>query len=284
MARSLPRRRTLLTALLGIIIVVVGLLGLTPAAQSAPGATTAGSHDEAKPTIVLVHGSWADASSWTEVVKRLQQDGYQVLAPPNPLRSLSGDAEYIRTFLSTVPGPIVLVGHSYGGAVITNAATGNPNVKALVYVDAFAPDEGEPVLALLGPDSALAVADPTTVFDLRPYPGAPAGDFDVYLKPEVVVNSFAPDLPKRDALAIAATQHPLVFSAGLEPSGVPAWKTIPSWYLIGTEDLIIPEAQQRFMAERAGAEIVEVNASHVSLISKPNAVARLIVAAAEATT
>jgi pimeloyl-ACP methyl ester carboxylesterase len=263
---------------------VVGLLGLTPAAQSAPGATTAGSHDEAKPTIVLVHGSWADASSWTEVVKRLQQEGYQVVAPPNPLRSLSGDAEYIRTFLSTVPGPIVLVGHSYGGAVITNAATGNPNVKALVYVDAFAPDEGEPVLALLGPDSALAVADPTTVFDLRPYPGAPAGDFDVYLKPEVVVNSFAPDLPKRDALAIAATQHPLVFSAGLEPSGVPAWKTIPSWYLIGTEDLIIPEAQQRFMAERAGAEIVEVKASHVSLISKPNAVARLIVAAAEATT
>jgi pimeloyl-ACP methyl ester carboxylesterase len=284
MARTLPRRQTLLTALLGIIIVVVGLLGLTPAAQSAPGATTAESHDEAKPTIVLVHGSWADASSWTEVVKRLQQEGYQVLAPPNPLRSLSGDAEYIRTFLSTVPGPIVLVGHSYGGAVITNAATGNTNVKALVYVDAFAPDEGEPVLALLGPDSALAVADPTTVFDLRPYPGAPAGDFDVYLKPEVVVNSFAPDLPKRDALAIAATQRPIAFSAGLEPSGVPAWKTIPSWYLIGTEDLIIPEAQQRFMAERAGAQIVEVKASHVSLMSKPNAVARLIVAAAEATT
>jgi pimeloyl-ACP methyl ester carboxylesterase len=284
MARTLPRRQTLLTALLGIIIVVVGLLGLTPAAQSAPGATTAESHDEAKPTIVLVHGSWADASSWTEVVKRLQQEGYQVLAPPNPLRSLSGDAEYIRTFLSTVPGPIVLVGHSYGGAVITNAATGNPNVKALVYVDAFAPDEGEQVLALTGPDSALAVADPTTVFDLRPYPGAPAGDFDVYLKPEVVVNSFAPDLPKRDALAIAATQRPIAFSAGLEPSGVPAWKTIPSWYLIGTEDLIIPEAQQRFMAERAGAQIVEVKASHVSLMSKPNAVARLIVAAAEATT
>ena len=284
MARPLPRRRQTLTVLLGIIIVVVGLLGLTPAAHSAPGATTAGPPDEAKPTIVLVHGSWADASSWTEVVKRLQQKGYQVVAPPNPLRSLSGDAEYIRTFLSTVSGPIVLVGHSYGGAVITNAATGNPNVKALVYVDAFAPDEGEQVLPLAGPHSALAVADPTTVFDLRPYPGAPAGDFDVYLKPEVVVNSFAPDLPKRDALAIAATQRPIAFSAGLEPSGVPAWKTIPSWYLIGTEDLIIPEAQQRFMAERAGAEIVEVKASHVSLISKPNSVARLIVVAAEATT
>jgi pimeloyl-ACP methyl ester carboxylesterase len=285
MVRTFSRSRTLLTALFGVIIaVVVGLLGVTPAAQSAPGAATPGSHDQAKPTIVLVHGSWADASSWTDVVKRLQRAGYQVFAPPNPLRSLSGDAEYLRTFLSTVLGPIVLVGHSYGGAVITNAATGNPNVKALVYVDAFAPDEGEQVLSLVGPDSALAVADPTTVFDLRPYPGAPAGDFDVYLKPEVVVDSFAPDLPKRTALALAATQRPIAFSAGLEPSGVPAWKTIPSWYLIGTEDRIIPPAQQRFMAERAGAQIVEVRASHVSLISKPNAVERLIVAAAGATT
>jgi pimeloyl-ACP methyl ester carboxylesterase len=262
---------------------VAGLLALTPAAQSATAAAAARSHDDAKPTVVLVHGSWADASGWTDVVKRLQREGYQVFAPPNPLRSLSGDAEYIRTFLSTVPGPIVLVGHSYGGAVITNAATGNPNVKALVYIDAFAPDEGEQVLPLAGPDSAIAVADPTTVFDLRPYPGAPAGDFDVYLKPEVVVNSFAQDLPKQTALALAATQRPIAFSAGLEPSGVPAWETIPSWYLIGTEDLIIPAAQQRFMAERAGAQIVEVRASHVSLISKPNAVARLIVAAAQAT-
>ena len=284
MARPFSRRRSLLTAVLGGILVVAGLLALTPAAQSATAAAAAGSHDEAKPTIVLVHGSWADASGWTDVVKRLQREGYQVFAPPNPLRSLSGDAEYIRTFLSTVPGPIVLVGHSYGGAVITNAATGNPNVKALVYIDAFAPDEGEQVLSLVGPDSAIAVDDPTTVFDLRPYPGAPAGDFDVYLKPEVVVNSFAQDLPKQTALALAATQRPIAFSAGLEPSGVPAWKTIPSWYLIGTEDRIIPEAQQRFMAERAGAQIVEVRASHVSMMSKPNAVARLIVAAAQATT
>jgi pimeloyl-ACP methyl ester carboxylesterase len=169
-----------------------------------------------------------------------------------------------------VPGRVLLVGHSYRGAVMTNAATGNQNVKALVYVDAFAPDEGELVLPLTGPDSALAVPDPTTVFDLRPYPGAPAGDFDVYLQPEVVVNSFAQDLPRRTAQTLAATQRPIAFSAGLEPSEVPAWKTIPSWYLIGSEDLIIPAAQQRFMAERAGAQIVEVRASHVSLISKPN--------------
>jgi pimeloyl-ACP methyl ester carboxylesterase len=234
--------------------------------------------------IVLMHGSWADGSSWTDVVKRLQREGYQVFAPPNPLRSLAGDAEYLRAFLSTVSGPIVLVGHSYGGAVITNAATGNPNVRALVYVDAFAPDEGEQVLPLTGPDSALAVPDPTTVFDLRPYPGAPPGYVDVYLKPEVVVDSFAQDLPRRTALALAATQRPIAFSAGLEPSGVPAWETIPSWYLLGTEDRIIRPAQQRFMAERAGAQIVEVRASHVSLISKPNAVTRLIVAAAAGAT
>jgi pimeloyl-ACP methyl ester carboxylesterase len=282
MARGFSHRRMLLTAALGMLIVLAGLLALAPAAQSATAAAT-GLRDDAKPTVVLVHGAWADSSGWTDVVTRLQREGYQVVAFPNPLRSLSGDAEYLRTFLSTISGPIVLVAHSYGGAVITNAATGNANVTALVYVDAFAPDEGEQVLSLLGPDSALAVPDPTTVFDLRPYPGAPAGDFDVYLKPEVVVNSFAQDLPRRTALALAATQRPLTFGAGLEPSGVPAWKTIPSWYLIGTEDRIIPEAQQRFMAERAGAEIVEVRASHVSLISRPNAVARLIVAAAEAT-
>ena len=161
--------------------------------------------------------------------------------------------------------------------MITNAATGNPNVQALVYVDAFVPDEGEAVLPLAGPDSALAVADPTTVFDLRPYPGAAAGDFDVYLKPNVVTDYFAPDLPRRTALAMAATQRPIALSAGIEPSGEPAWSTIPSWYLIGTQDLIIPPAQQRFMAERADAHIVEVKASHVSLISKPQAVARLII-------
>ena len=237
----------------------------------------------AKPTIVLVHGAWADSSSWTGVVTRLQRQGYRVLAPPNPLRSLSGDAAYIRAFLATVPGPIVLVGHSYGGAVITNAATGNPNVRALVYIDAFVPDEGEAVLPLAGSDSALAVADPTTVFDLRPYPGAAAGDFDIYLKPNVVTDYFAPDLPRRTALALAATQRPIALSAGSEPSGQPAWRTTPSWYLIGTQDMIIPPAQQRFMAERADAHIVEVKASHVSLISKPQAVARLITTAAQAT-
>jgi pimeloyl-ACP methyl ester carboxylesterase len=266
----------------------VGLLGLGPAAAApaparpAPAAAAATATHGGKPTVVLVHGAWADASSWTDVITKLQRSGYPVLAPPNPLRSLSGDSAYLRDFLATVPGPIILVGHSYGGAVITNAATGNPNVKALVYVDAFAPDQGESVFPLSGADSALAV-DPTTVFDFRPYPGGPANDVDLYLKPAVVARSFAQDVGRREAAVIAATQRPLTLSAGNEPSGAPAWKTIPSWYLLGTQDKIITPTAQRFMAERAHAHITLVRSSHVSLISHPAAVAGLIVAAARAT-
>lgn len=229
-----------------------------------------------------MHGAWADSSSWADVIIKLQHDGYPVLAAPNPLRSRAGDAAAVREFLSTVPGPIILVGHSYGGAVSTNAATGNPNVKALVYVDAFAPDQGETIFPLSGADSALAV-DPTTVFDFRPYPGAAAGDVDLYLKPAVVARSFAPDVSRRTAAVIAATQRPLTLSAGNEPSGVPAWKMIPSWYLLGTQDKIITPTAQRFMAERAHAHITLVRASHVSLISHPAAVEAIVIKAARAT-
>src|SRR5574341_408270 len=156
--------------------------------------TSAGSAqaDANKPTIVLVHGAWADASSWKGVTTRLQADGYKVYAVPNPLRGLSADAAYVASILQTIPGPIVLVGHSYGGAVITNAATGNSNVKALVYIDGFAPDEGETGLDLLSmppppgaSPSCVAVANPLTIFNAVPYPGAPSGDADLYLKQEV---------------------------------------------------------------------------------------------------
>src|SRR2546421_8653690 len=149
-----------------------------------------------KPSIVLIHGAWADGSSWSRVIGILQQQGYKVYAPANPLRGLTSDAAYIASFLQSISGPIILVGHSYGGAVITNAATGNPNVKALVYIDAFAPAQGETVLSLAGADSALAV-DPTTVFDFVPYPGGPAGDVDLYLKHDTFVTSFASGLPRR---------------------------------------------------------------------------------------
>ncbi len=256
----------------------------------APGTAAASTVDrpigKAKPTVVLVHGAWADGSSWNGVTARLQRAGYPVAVVANPLRGLSIDANYIRDYLSTVTGPIVLVGHSYGGAVITNAATGVANVVALVYVDAFAPDQGETVLGLAGalPGSSLAAADPTTVFKFVPYPNAPAGDVDLYVLPSVFVAAFANDLPARTGALLAASQRAFAFSAGNEPSGVPAWKTIPSWYLLGTADKVIPPAEQRVMATRAHAHVVEISASHLAMVSHPDTVTDLIELAAHATT
>lgn len=236
------------------------------------------------PTIVLVHGAWADASSWNSVIVPLQAEGFTVLAPPNELRGLSSDAAYIGAFLEQrTTGPVVLVGHSYGGAVITNAGLLGGNVKALVYVDAFIPDEGETVVGLLeGSGSALAVADPTTVLDLAVYPGAPEGAADAYLKPETVHTAFAQDLSEEDRWIIAATQRPASLVANVTPSAAPAWKSIPSWAVLGTDDLVIPIDVQRTMAERAQATITEVDASHVSMVSHPEVTIAAIKAAAEA--
>ncbi len=265
-----------------IVMIAIVLLSLLIPTQVASAAGSSGGPGRTKPTIVLVHGAWADGSGWSGVVERLQRRGYPVRVPPNPLRSLPGDSATVADFLSTLTGPIVLVGHSYGGAVITNAATGNAAVKALVYVDAFAPEQGETVFPLAGADSALAV-DPTTVFDFVPYPGAPTGDVDLYLKQTVFLESFANGIPERKALVLYATQRPITFSSGNQPSGVPAWKTIPSWYLIGTQDKIIPPAQQRFMAERAHARIEEAKAGHLAMVSRPDAVTDIILSAVRAT-
>ena len=231
---------------------------------------------------MLVHGAWADSSSWSDVVRRLQRAGYTVDVPPNPLRSLPGDAAYIASYLQTIQGPIVLVGHSYGGAVITNAALGNPHVKALVYVNAFIPDEGESVQQLAGaqPGSALAVADPTTVFSLVPYPDAPAGDFDAYILPSVFRTAFANDLGAKEAAVLASTQRPATLSALGTPSGPPAWKSIHSWAFVGTLDRVLPPAEQQIMAERARSHITRVKASHLSMISRPASVTDVILAAA----
>jgi pimeloyl-ACP methyl ester carboxylesterase len=223
----------------------------------------------------------ADSGSWDGVVARLQRQGYTVVAFPNPLRGLPDDSAYLAAFLGTISGPIVLVGHSYGGAVITNAATGNTNVKALVYVDAFIPAQGETIAQLVGAQPGSCVAgDPTQIFDLVPYPGAPPGAVDAYVKQSLFPSCFANDLPVKQAAVLAATQRPASTVILGQPSGPPAWADIPSWALVGTADHVIPPAAQLFMAQRAGARIVEVKASHLSMISHPAAVTRLIIAAA----
>jgi len=240
----------------------------------------------ALPTIVLVHGAWADGSSWDAVATELQRKGYPVLTPPNLLRRVTVDAPYVASFIAQrTSGPVVLVGHSYGGFVVTNAVTGGGDVRALVYVDAFAPDEGEFVFQILGGSgSALDVPDPTTVLDLVGYPDAPEGDVEAFLKPSTVHEAFAQDLPEADRALIAASQRPITLSANTTPSGPPAWKTLPSWAVIGTEDRVIPPATQRSMAERAGATITEVAGSHVSMVSHPSATVEAIEAAAASIT
>jgi pimeloyl-ACP methyl ester carboxylesterase len=237
-----------------------------------------------QPTIVLVHGAWADGSSWDAVASELQAQGFTVLIPPNPLRGVAGDAAYISSFIAQrTTGPVVLVGHSYGGFVITNA-TLTDDVKALVYIDAFIPAQGEFVFQILsGSGSALDVPDPTTVLDLVGYPGAPEGDLEAFLKPDTVHTSFAQDLPEESRLVIAASQRPITLSANTALSGAPSWAGRPSWAVIGTEDLVIPPAVLRSMADRAGATISEVAASHVSMVSHPEAAIAAILAAVDAT-
>ena len=241
---------------------------------------------EQTPTIVLVHGAWADASGWSAAILRLQEDGFTVYAPPNPLRGLPQDAAYLHDFLTQNPAlagqPVVLAAHSYGGAVITNAAVGDPQVKALVYVDAFIPDQDETIGQLAGaqPGSCL-LGNAADIFDSVPYPGGP-GDVNLYIKPSLVPGCFATGLPPGQAAVIAATQRPLTASAFAEPSGAPAWKTIPSWAVIGTADRVIPPAELTFMAKRAGAHITEVNAGHLSMIADPETVTQVIEQAAQA--
>jgi pimeloyl-ACP methyl ester carboxylesterase len=238
-----------------------------------------------KPTIVLVHGAWADSSSWDGIVKRLQALGYTVDVPPNPLRGLPYDAQYLADFLGTIPGPIVLVGHSYGGMVITNAATGNVNVKALVYDDAYIPAQGDSVLSLTTavPGSCLAKPDPSTVFNFVSYPNSPSVDADLYVKPSLFPGCFAGGIPAADAQALAAEQRPLAASALHEQSGPPAWAAIPSWAIVGTDDQVIPVAEQLAMAGNAKAHVTEVAAPHLSMITDPGVVTAVIVKAALAT-
>ena len=274
-----PGRLRLVIA--AVIAAIAGLLISLSQVASARTAGAAAAGDGPKPSIVLLHGAWADTSSWDGVIKRLQADGYTVYAPPNPLQGLPYDPAYVADFLHSISGPIVLVGHSYGGAVITNAATGDPQVKALVYVDAFAPAQGQTLAQLLAayPGSCVVPANLNVV----PFPGAPSGVGDAYITQSVFPSCMANDLPATEANVLAATQRPIATIALTQPTGVPAWQTIPSWAVVGTADHAIPPALQLAMANTAHAHITKVDASHLSMISNPDTVTDVILKAVRAT-
>jgi len=274
-----PGRLRLIIA--AVIVAIAGLVIPLSQIASARAAEAAAAGDGPKPSIVLVHGAWADSGSWDGVTQRLQADGYTVYALPNPLQGLAYDPAYLADFLHTISGPIVLVGHSYGGAVITNAATGDPQVKALVYVDAFAPAQGQTLAQLLAayPGSCAVPANLNVV----PFPGAPSGVGDAYIQQSVFPGCMANDLPASEANVLAATQEPISTIALTQQTGVPAWQTIPSWAVVGTADHAIPLALQLAMANTAHADITKVDASHLSMISHPDTVTNVILQAVRAT-
>jgi pimeloyl-ACP methyl ester carboxylesterase len=273
--RRMPRHKSIaITAVAAAALAAIPAVSQAAPADSAPAAA---SSTAPNPTVVLVHGAFADASSWNKVIARLQRDGYPVVAVANPLRDLVGDSAYLSSVLDTIPGPVVLVGHSYGGAVITDAATGHPNVRALVYIAAFAPDQGESGLAILGgyPGSQLPKA-----LVVRPFPGGQ----DAYVDPASFQQVFAADAPPGVARLMAVDQRPVALAAFAEPSSAPAWKTIPSWFMVAGADQAIPPAAEQAMAKRAGSHTVTVpGASHAVLVSHPDATSDLIETAARAT-
>ena len=236
-----------------------------------------------KPTVVLVHGAFADSSGFGAVIDRLRSDGYTVRAAPNPLLGLQFDAATVRGFLDSIEGPKILVGHSYGGAVITQAASGDPDVKALVYLAALAPDRGEVLGDLANTPVAHPVAPlPLVSVNVTQPDGTKRAD--LYLDPSQFRARFAADLPPDVAADLAATQRPpsaAHFTSTLTVE--PAWKTIPSWYLVSGQDNAISPDLERFQADRMHAHTVQIDSSHAAYISHPEAVADLIEQAAQAT-
>ncbi|MFE9825203.1 alpha/beta fold hydrolase [Streptomyces sp. NPDC005791] len=260
-----------------------------PALASSPSddgqtiaAAAAASHSAPKPTVLLVHGAWADSSSWSPVIDRLQAQGYPVQAIANPLRGLASDAAYVKSRIESIEGPVVLVGHSYGGAVIGEAATEEPNVKALVYVAAFAPDKGESLGALV----AKNPGSHATPDALNPVPfdmGNGVSGVDLSIKPDKYRDVFAAPLSARKAHSLAAVQRPISAAALEETATNAAWRGIPSWYLVTRQDHALPPTTQRFMAQRAHAHTTEVNAPHAVMLTRPDTVSGLIRQAATAT-
>jgi pimeloyl-ACP methyl ester carboxylesterase len=272
-----PFARALATFIVGLNTLAVFVAGVVMAAAPARAASDA----PGKPTIVLVHGAFAESSSWNAVATQLLAKGYPVVAVANPLRGVKSDAAYVSKALDSIHGPIVLVGHSYGGSVITGAAAGKANVKALVYVAGFAPDSGDTAAALASkfPGSTLgaALAPPVPLED---------GSKDLYIDQSKFRVQFAADVSASEAKLMAATQRPITEAALNEPAAAAAWKTIPSWFLFGSLDKNIPRAAHAFMAQRAHAKkVVEIDgASHVVMISHPEPLVKLIAEAATQTT
>lgn len=272
----LRRRSVLIPALVAATLLAVPAASEASASPGAAGAASRTAH-AVKPTVVLVHGAFADSSSWSGVIARLEREGYPVLAVANPLRDLAGDSAYLSSVLDSIPGPVVLVGHSYGGAVITDGAAGHANVKALVYIAAFAPDQGESALQLTGeyPGSLLPAS-----LVVRPFPGGQ----DAYIDQAAFQKVFAADVPTRETSLMAAEQRPVAVAALAGASSAPAWRTIPSWFLVAGADQAIPPAAEQAMAQRAHSHTVTIpGASHAVAVSHPDAVADLVEAAARAT-
>ena len=259
---------------MGKFIKTIALAGAV-ALSAASGAVA----QTAKPTIVLVHGAFAESASWNRVIADLTRDGFPVIAAANPLRSVSRDAEAVASVVTSIKGPVILVGHSYAGTVISAAAEGEPNVKGLVYVAAFAPDVGETSLELTGrfPGSTLGPA-------LSPPVYLPGGGKDLYVRQDLFPGQFAADVARPAARVMAATQRPVTDAALTERSVRAAWKTIPSWFIYGTADRNIPPAAQVFMSTRAHARktVAVTGASHLVMISHPREVTALIEEAAAA--
>jgi pimeloyl-ACP methyl ester carboxylesterase len=268
---GMPTRRTVLKGTAAVAgAAVVAAPDLSSVAQGAPARSGGG---RSKASVLLVHGAWVDGSSWNAVTAILQRQGYTVLAVQLPLTSLADDVAWTRHVLAErLSGPTVLAGHSYGGAVISGAATGVPNVIGLVYASAFAPDSGE----TLGGLNAQFPAPPGLAFVQPDSLGF------LWFDPAAVPTNFAQDLPVADARVLAAAQKPIAARCFADPAGPPAWKTLPSWSLVSTEDRMINPDLERFMAARAHSKTIEVRSSHASPASHPDKVAGLIVAAARA--
>ena len=262
------------------MLLAASLTGVAAGARIAPAYAQPAAVGAAKPTIVLVHGAFADSSSWNGEVSLLQKNGYRVIAPPNPLRGIQSDGNSVAALLKSIKGPIVLVGHSYGGPVIDTAAQGNPQVKALVFVSAYALDLGESVAGLGSkfPTSQLTPSVLTPV----PFATASGKDVDLYVDEAAFESVFASGLPKSQSIIMSATQRPLAASALSEKAPMPAWKSIPSWAVLSDRDLVIPPAEQQFMYERAKSTITRVEAGHTALISHPEIVVKVIEEAAAA--